>query len=248
MQRIFTLLLFATTLFITHVYGQQKLEGRVVDSLTNESLHGAGLRLVNTRDSLIANQVSQPNGAFSFALPPGQYTLVVNFIGYKTQRVPVKMGSENRQLTVGLPLDVTALDAIDIIAPVQEVVLKGDTTEFNAAAFPTEPYADADALITQLPGIELDEEGNVLAQGEQVQRIIVDGKEFFSSDPRIALKTLPADIIDKIQLIDEQSEQARFTGFDDGNRGKVINIVTKPDRRHGYFGRMAGAFWQHGAV
>lgn len=242
MQRIFTFLLFATTLFITRVYGQQKLEGRVVDSLTSESLQGAGLRLVNTRDSLIANQVSQPNGAFSLAVPPGQYTLIVNFIGYKTQRVPVQMGSENRQLTVRLPLDVTALDAIDIVAPIQDVVLKGDTTEFNAAAFPTEPYADADALITQLPGIELDEEGNVLAQGEKVQRIIVDGKEFFSSDPRIALKTLPADIIDKIQLIDEQSEQARFTGFDDGNRRKVINIVTKPDRRHGYFGRMAGAF------
>ncbi len=245
MQHLFISLLLTTTFIISHAYGQQRLEGRVIDSLTSEALQGAGLRLLNTRDSLISNQVSQLNGTFVFTtVAPGQYTLVVNFIGYKTQRLPVKLGApgQGRPLTVRLPSDITALDAIDIIAPIQEVVLKGDTTEFNAAAYTTEPYADADALITQLPGIELDEQGNVIAQGEQVQRIMVDGKEFFSSDPRIALKTLPADIIDKIQLIDEQSEQARFTGFDDGNRRKIINIVTKPDRRHGYFGRMAGAY------
>src|SRR5690606_31357165 len=82
----------------------------------------------------------------------------------------------------------------------------------------------------------------IKAQGEDVQRVIVDGKEFFSTDPRIALKTLPADIISKIQIIDEKSEQAQFTGFDDGQRRKVINIVTRPDRRHGYFGRAAGGY------
>src|SRR5690606_32103661 len=119
---------------------------------------------------------------------------------------------------------------------------KGDTTEFDAAAFSTEPYADADALVMQIPGVEIDEEGRVKAQGEDVQRIIVDGKEFFSTDPRIALKTLPADIIAKIQLIDEQSEQAQFSGFDDGQRRKIINIVTRPDRRKGYFGKAAAGY------
>src|SRR3546814_33973 len=98
------------------------------------------------------------------------------------------------------------------------------------------------ALVMQIPGVEIDEEGRVKAQGEDVQRIIVDGKEFFSTDPRIALKTLPADIIAKIQIIDEQSEQAQFSGFDDGQRRKVINIVTRPDRRKGYFGKVAAGY------
>src|SRR5690606_11538084 len=114
--------------------------------------------------------------------------------------------------------------------------------EFDASALSTEPYADADALIMQIPGVEIDADGRVKAQEEDVQRIIVDGKELFSTDPRIALKTLPAHIISKIRLIDEQSEQAQFTGFDDGQRRKVINIVTRPDRRKGYFGRVAGGY------
>src|SRR5690606_40931140 len=98
-------------------------------------------------------------------------------------------------------------------------------------------FADSDELIAQVPGVMIDEDGNVSAHGEEVTKIIVDGKEFFSTDPRIALKTLPAEIISKIQIIDEKSEQAKFSGFDDGTRSKVINIVTKPDRRHGYFGK-----------
>src|SRR5690606_35668599 len=94
----------------------------------------------------------------------------------------------------------------------------------------------------QLPGFEIDAEGNLIAQGEQITRIIVDGREFFSTDPRIAMKNLPADIIDKIQLIDERSDQARFTGFDDGERNKIVNIVTRRDRRNGYFGRVGSAY------
>ncbi|MGH2623381.1 MAG: outer membrane beta-barrel protein, partial [Sphingobacterium sp.] len=93
-------------------------------------------------------------------------------------------------------------------------------------------------MVAQVPGVTIDEEGNVSAHGEPVGRILVDGKEFFSTDPKIALKTLPADIIDKLQIIDEKSEQARFSGFDDGKRTKVINIVTKPDKRKGYFGKV----------
>src|SRR5690606_26943595 len=106
-----------------------------------------------------------------------------------------------------------------------------------ARNFSTREFADADELVAQVPGVMIDEEGNVSAHGEQVTKIIVDGKEFFSTDPRIALKSLPAEIISKIQIIDEKSEQARFSGFDDGTRNKVINIVTKPERRHGYFGK-----------
>src|SRR5690606_32493975 len=119
------------------------------------------------------------------------------------------------------------------------LVLKGDTLEYDTKNFLTRDFADADEVVAQIPGVMIDEDGNVTAHGEQVTRIIVDGKEFFSSDPKIALKTLPVDIIAKIQLIDEKSEQSKFSGFDDGKRNKVINIVTKPDKKVGYFGKSA---------
>src|SRR5690606_9847327 len=138
------------------------------------------------------------DGRFSLTKPKdGSYRIQVNFIGYETRKMPVLVSAAkpNDPLEVLMPLYITSLDDIEITAPEPMVQVMGDTTQFSASEFTTEPYADADELITQLPGVEMDAEGNILAQGEQVQRILVDGKEFFSSDPRIALKTLPADVI-----------------------------------------------------
>jgi len=216
-----------------------------VDSIDHVGLQGANLRLLAAKDSLIDQRSSTADGQFQMKqVPPGRYRLQVNYLGYQTAYVHIDVSAESatQPLTIQLLPEYRALEEVAIIAAPPAAVLKGDTTEFDASAFSTEPYADADALVMQIPGVEIDEEGRVKAQGEDVQRIIVDGKEFFSTDPRIALKTLPADIISKIQLIDEQSEQAQFSGFDDGQRRKVINIVTRPDRRKGYFGRVAGGY------
>ena len=106
------------------------------------------------------------------------------------------------------------------------VVLKADTTEYNAGAFKTNKDANAEDLITKMPGITV-QNGTVQAQGENVAKILVDGKEFFGSDPNAALKNLPAEIIEKIQVFDQQSDQAQFTGFDDGTSNKTINIITR---------------------
>src|SRR5690606_36658143 len=167
----------------------------------------------------------QQQGVFSFPnIPSGKYTLQVNFVGYKRQRQVVNFDpKKTKSVTIKLRLDMMMLDGVQIDFDPPMTVLNGHTTEFNAASFTTEPYADADALIGQLPGVEIDSDGKIKMQGEDVQRILVDGKEFFSADPRIAMKTLPADIIAKIQVIDEKSDQAQFTGFDDGERTKIIN-------------------------
>lgn len=224
---------------------QSSVSGVVRDSLTNDPLMGARVELRSAADSLMKSASSEEKGNFHFVnIPNGSYTLKIYFVGFKPYQKKFVLNAENTSETfnVLLPLDMTILSAVDINAEPPMVVLKGDTTEFNAGAFTTEPYADADALIGQLPGAEIDGEGKLTFQGEEVQRIMVDGKEFFSTDPRIAMKTIPADIISKLQVIDEQSDQAKFTGFDDGERKKVINIVTKPDRRHGYFGKIAGGY------
>lgn len=223
---------------------QITVSGIVKDSLTNSPLMGARVEVITAADSVIRSTSSDEGGDFRFTnIPNGSYTLKVNFLGFKIYQQQFMLNrNKPEQFDVLLSLDMTVLNAVDINAKPPMVVLKGDTTEFDAGAFMTEPYADADALIGQLPGAEIDGEGKLTFQGEEVQRIMVDGKEFFSTDPRIAMKTIPADIVSKLQVIDEQSEQAKFTGFDDGERKKVMNIVTKPDRRHGYFGKVAGGY------
>lgn len=240
MHRIHLLIIFC--FFSTSALAQYKIFGTVIDSVDGFGLQGARASLITQKDSIIKQTVALENGAFVIEqVPEATYILLVSYVGYKAVRKTVHLKGESITLKVPLNMDQTLLDVVNITVPPPPVIVKGDTTEFSASAFTTEAYADADALVAQIPGVEIDADGKIRAQGEDVQRIIVDGKEFFSSDPAVALKTLPADVIDKIQLIDEKSEQSKLTGFDDGNRRKIINIVTKPDRRHGYFGRMAGA-------
>ncbi len=240
-----TFLLFVCVFLAVAAVAQQPIRGRVVDSAANTGLQGANLRLLTAKDSLVDQRSASADGKFQMKqVPAGQYRLQINYLGYRSTvlQVNVPAKSDSPQLTIPLLPEYRTLEEVAVVAAPPVAVLKGDTTEFDATAFSTEPYADADALVMQIPGVEIDEEGRVKAQGEDVQRIIVDGKEFFSTDPRIALKTLPADIIAKIQIIDEQSEQAQFSGFDDGQRRKVINIVTRPDRRKGYFGKAAAGY------
>lgn len=238
-------LLFVFYILSPKALAQPIISGVIIDSLTSEGLAGASITVLTKQDSVVSSTFSSEGGRFTLkALPAGNFVVKVNFVGYRVERhaITVKSGVEAKPLVYRLRLDMTILDAVQIDIEPPMVVFKEDTTEYNAGSFTVEPYADADALIGQLPGVEIDEDGKLKVEGEDVQRIIVDGKEFFSSDPRIAMKTLPADIIDKIQIIDEKSDQAQFTGFDDGERRKIINIVTKPDRRHGYFGKMAGGY------
>ena len=238
-------LLIIISLLDSSAFAQQILRGRVTDSLSTEGLAGASISLYNLKDSLISSTSSSLSGQFSISAPlKTSYTLQIHALGYKKHQMKVdeQSFSSPKLLIVPLFVDNTILAEVNITAPPPMVALKGDTTEFSASFFTTEPYADSDALISQLPGIEIDEEGNLIADGEEVHRIMVDGKEFFSSDPRVAMKSLPADIIDKIQVIDEKSDQAKFTGFDDGDRKKIMNIVTKPDRRKGYFGKVAAGY------
>src|SRR5690606_32352915 len=148
---------------------------------------------------------------------PGQYHAKVFFLGYNEfeSKFTIRPGQKEHVLSPLMEDSSIQLEGVDI-TNVQMVVMKGDTTEFNAAAFKTEPYADSDAPLTQLAGVEIDAEVNLMALGEKVIKIVVDGRTCFSTDPRVGMKNLPADIIDKVQIIDERSEESRFTGFDDG--------------------------------
>lgn len=216
---------------------QHAVHGVVSEKGSAGGLEGVTIAIMRLSDSTQVSARTNQGGAFSLrGLRTGNYLLTTQSLGYQSDTLSFVLVDRDSYFSLQLTPMAVAIDEVNVVAR-PSVVLKGDTTEFDANQFTTRTFADADELIAQIPGVQIDEEGNVIAQGEQVQRIIVDGKEFFSTDPRVALKNLPADVIDKIQLIDERSEQSRFSGFDDGQRNKVINIVTKPDRRRGYFGR-----------
>src|SRR5258707_4082369 len=119
-----------------------------------------------------------------------------------------------------------------------QIKIKGDTTEFNAAAFTNQPNAKVEDLLKQLPGITVDKDGKITAQGETVNKVLVDGEEFFGDDPTLVTKNIRADMVDKVQLYDKKSDQAAFTGIDDGVKNKTINLKLKEDKKTGYFGKV----------
>lgn len=236
----FTFLLF---LFTLPVFSQSfLLEGMVTDSKDNSSLPGATVLLIRLPDSAQSAVITDSTGRFAFQQNPGRYQLRVSFLSYQTvqrqitlSNAPVNVG------TIALTADARRLKEVQIIGKTPTAVQRGDTTELNARAFKTNPDANASDLIQKMPGINV-QDGQVKAQGENVQRVLVDGKEFFGDDVNATLNNLPAEVIDKIQILEEQSEQARVSGFDDGTRVKTLNIVTRSDRRTGQFGRVyAGA-------
>ena len=131
----------------------------------------------------------------------------------------------------------TTLDEVVVTKEEPPVTLVGDTVQYNAGSFKTAPNASVEQLLKKLPGMEVDKDGTIKAQGEKVTRVLVDGKEFFGNDPKMATKNLPADAIDKVQVYDKQSEQAQLTGFEDGNYEKTINLKLKKDKKKGMFGK-----------
>src|SRR5688500_102260 len=132
------------------------------------------------------------------------------------------------------------LEEVLVTSEAPPVTLIGDTVQYNAASFKTQPNASVEQLLKKMPGVEVGKDGTIKAQGQTVNKVLVDGKEFFGNDPKMATKNLPADAIDKVQVYDKLSDQAQMTGFDDGNSEKTINLKLKKDKKKGAFGKITG--------
>ncbi len=131
------------------------------------------------------------------------------------------------------------LDEVKVVQEVAPVTLRNDTIEYNAGSFKTKPNAVVEDLLKRLPGVQVDKDGKIKANGEEVKKVLVDGKQFFGNDPKVATKNLPADVVDKVQVFDKKSDQSQFTGIDDGNSEKTINLTVKPEKKNGVFGKAA---------
>jgi len=246
MKRI-TLITALLFLFVLVTKAQQgQIKGLLTDSSATHPLADATVALLHSDSSLASTSFTDKKGAFSFpGLAIGNYRVYITFLGYKPVFKSVSITADKPVLdmgTVQLKGNGLTLNEVEIIQEVPPIVVKKDTLEFNAGSFKTRENAVVEDLLKKLPGVTVDKDGVITAQGETVKRVLVDGKPFFSDDPKLATKNLPADIIDKIQLIDRKSDQAQFTGIDDGNIEKTINITIKKDKKKGVFGRASAGY------
>jgi hypothetical protein len=243
---LFIFLLLATQFLARAQKTYGSVKGTLTDTTGKQDLSEATVSLTPLSDSSDIQYVTtDKNGSFRIKnLLPGSYSLLISFEGYQHIRKTFTInGTDHRDVDLNLIYMQRTTDQLqEVIIQVPPVHIRKDTVEYNASSFATKPNAVAEDLLKKMPGIQVDKNGTVTAQGETVTRVLVNGKRFFSDDPKLATRNLPPDIIDKIQVFDDLSDQSKFSGFDDGNRVKTINIVTKKDKRQGYFGKVvAGA-------
>ncbi|TSA22783.1 TonB-dependent receptor [bacterium] len=225
-----------------------KLSGTVIDLMSRTPLVSSNVSLVSASDTSNKRYTStNREGKFFFTdVAEGAYNLRISYVG---------SGELFRKVTVtgtGVDLGILMLSQRSILmsevvvtGDAPPVVQFGDTVQFNSKAFKLNVDASAEDLVSKLPGVTI-ENNTVKAQGEDVAQILVDGKRFFGDDPMIALRNLPADVIERIQVYDKLSDQAELTGFNDGQTSRTINIITRPDRRRGQFGRIIAAYGDDG--
>jgi hypothetical protein len=235
------ILFFSFTFLSISLLGQNyKVIGQIIDSLNAEPLISANVVLVSTYDSSIfVGTSTDADGKFSLEAKPGSYRIRVSFVGFGEYSKRVFIQDKNIDLGK-IKLSESLLAEVNVEGKIPPAVLKGDTTEYNAKAFKTNPDATAEDLVEKMPGVTI-QNGKVQAQGEDVKQVLVDGKPFFGNDAKATLKNIPAEMIDKVQVYDQGSDQSRMSGFDDGNTSKTINIISKPEYRSGNFGRAYAA-------
>jgi hypothetical protein len=242
-------LLAITLLLVSMPAKAQNIRWSLFGSIQDEKglpMASATITLLDRNDStLVAFGVSDVKGDFEIKnIRKDEVLLQVSFVGYATLNQNIQRPENSLSLTLGkitLKEKTEELNefTVESIAP---ITIKKDTIEYHADAFQTMPNANVEDLLKRLPGLEIDAEGNIRAQGERVQRVLVDGKEFFGNDPKLATKNLLAEAIDKVQILDRRSEQSQFTGIDDGKREKTINLKLKDSHKKGFFGNLTGGY------
>ncbi len=242
MKRLLTL--FTMLCIAVPVMAQSaKITAKIIDAETREGIIGAIMEVVNPTTDKRNHSVSGAMGAVTVAgLAPGSYTVNITFIGYATITQQVKVSGATLDLgTLELKPEAVAIEAVVKEVQALRTSQNGDTVAYNAAAFKVAADADVEGLLKKMPGITISN-GTVEAQGEQVKKIFVDGKEFFGEDVSTALNSLPAQAVDRIEVFNKLSDNAEFSGMDDGEGYKAINIITHSNMRQGVFGKLYGGY------
>ena len=235
-----TLIITAILLLYQPLFSQQtSIKGLVSDTSEHISLPQSSIVILQQKDSfLISFTRADTKGAFAFShLPAGSIILKISYPGYAdyVTEFEMKDSSETNLGTIPMTLKSKLLQEVVVHGNMAAIRMKGDTLEFKADSFKLQQGATVEELLKKLPGIQVDKNGQITAQGETVKKVLVDGEEFFGDDPTLVTQNLRADMVDKVQVFDKKSDQAAFTGIDDGEKNKTINLQLKEDKKKGYF-------------
>lgn len=229
-------------------YAQWDVTGKVRNADNAEPLEMATVRLFapvngSWQDSVMVTGVqTAADGSYVLQhVANGRYHVVVSSVGYQEKSVAVRVADADVEMkAIRLKEDVTALAEVEVAGKAAEMVVKDDTLEYNTAAYQVAENATVEELLKKMNGVEVDKEGNVTVNGETIKAIRIDGKKFFGDDVQAATKNIPAEMINKIQVIDEKSDMAKLTGFEDDDTERIINLQLKENRKKGMFGNFAG--------
>lgn len=222
------------------------VSGTLVSGTDQSPLSGASVRLMrdNADSTFVAATSAGRDGSFRLGgVARGKYLVSFSFLGYETLTRRVTMADKNIDMgRVTMAESSILLQETTVVGVKTEIVVKEDTIEYNADSYRTQPNAVVEDLLKRLPGVEVDSEGKITANGKEITKILVDGEEFFSDDPKVATKNLPVNIVDKLQVIDRKSDLARLTGVDDGEDETVINLTVKKGMKNGWFGNATAGY------
>ncbi|HVM87005.1 MAG TPA: outer membrane beta-barrel protein [Puia sp.] len=236
------------TLTITFIacsigYGQSgSISGTISDTSEKKLLSNSSVIILHKADSILFHFVrTDKSGNFLVKnIPYGKFIIVITYPKYADYIDTLNI-TDSSELSLGIiPLIQKAqlLKEVVVRQQISSIKIKGDTTEYTADSFKVQANANVEDLLKKLPGIQVDKNGQITAQGEKVQKVLVDGEEFFGDDPTLVTQNLRADMIDKVQVFDKKSDQATFTGIDDGQKQKTINLKLKEGKKDGYFGKL----------
>lgn len=261
MKRTYFWCILCTLLFITNplMLAQHTLSGTILSKTDNAPVEMATVRLFqyqhipntidpntgkNTIDStLIQGAQTAYDGIFILNnIPAGKYKLIISSVGFAERTQEIQMPNKHLDLpTIHLHEQVQHLAEVSVQGHAAEMTVKGDTIEYNTAAYQVSETATVEELLKKMNGVEVDKEGKVTINGEEIKSVRIDGKKFFGDDVQTATKNIPAEMIEKIQVIDEKSEMAKLTGFEDDDTERIINLSLKKNRKQGVFGNYSGA-------
>jgi hypothetical protein len=243
MKHFYAFLLFFLTGMVNASAQKKTISGSLIDTFNNDKIESATVTLIRASDSILLGFThSDQEGAFSLKVAEAsKYIILISYPGF-ADYTDVFTSDAAPTIALGKIVLFTRENLLSEFVVRQKtgaILIKGDTTEYAADSFKVDANANVEALLKKLPGLQVDKNGQITAQGEKVQKILVDGEEFFSDDPAVVNRNLQAKTIDKVQIFDKKSENAAFTGIDDGQRTKTINLQLKDKYKKGYFGKLA---------
>jgi len=221
------------------------VKGIVADTANFSRLQNATISILNAKDSTLYKFTrAAANGTFAISpMKKGNFILLLTYPNYADYVSRFKLDSTTQHIdfkVINMDSKAKLLSEVIVRGQAAAIKINGDTTEFNAGSYTIQPNDKVEDLLKKFPGIQIDGEGKITAQGKTVSKVLVDGEEFFGDDPTLVTKNLRADMVDKVQLFEKSSDQAAFTGVDDGQKTTTLNIKLKEDKKNGYFGKVDG--------